>query len=85
MGGLLLAADYHWTLANERNGEFTVNADVLNAITNFINLGNSFAVVTNAVVKPLTFLALVILSLISVAPCLSNHVEYIQGRDSRFS
>ncbi|MFP3156881.1 MAG: hypothetical protein RXQ97_01560, partial [Caldivirga sp.] len=47
MGGLLLAVDYHRTLANERDGEFTVNTDVLNAITNFINLGNSFAVVTS--------------------------------------
>jgi hydroxymethylpyrimidine pyrophosphatase-like HAD family hydrolase len=51
MGGLLLAVDYHWTLANERNGEFTVNADVLNAITNFINLGNSFAVVTSGATR----------------------------------
>ncbi len=48
---VLLAVDYHRTLADETNGGFNVSQRVLDSVLRFINSGNAFAVVTSGAVR----------------------------------
>ena len=48
---VLLAVDYHRTLADETNGRFYVSQRVLDSVLRFINSGNAFAVVTSGAVR----------------------------------
>ncbi len=48
---ILLAVDYHRTLADERDGGFNVDQQVVSSVLRFINSGGIFAVVTSGAVR----------------------------------